>query len=604
MLAPREPLWRRDALTAVLLAFLGIAVRLAFVRAFPVAPRSDSQMLVAFGRVFHDRGFIPNSTLWILFNPGLPMILSLFDGLFSRDIAGAARTATAIAMGLLGVLPFLLWRRVLEFRWRLMAGLLLTLWPGQVFFSGIVIQDNWVLLPGIALCALAARCLRDEADAGHPAVAALLFVAAVAIRQEMLVVLAPPWLAAAAGRPGSRRRVLRNLGLAAALSGIGVLALATQRYLATGRFTITTEHGGFALLGSVVPGAYWNGWLNPRDYISAVEPSLFGNPVRSLREAHRLAWAEVGRHPLFHAIRAIAQLPKLGLVSDAINLEWSSTVPGGLSEALRSRGESFRRRWDLRLKIELGLIQGLFLAAVLLGTWRRDRAILVIAAAAFLKIAVHVVLSPMPRLVVPAIAFELLTIPLAAATVESVSPRRRAALAAIVVATPILLLFLVPTLQASIMSFKQEVPKVTRFALAIDGGGSVDCALESGKLICLDPAEARLETPDPDPPPGDTARVVCRLPALHEGEPLTLRLEDTYALGGWPDRMIARVSVDGRPILRYDVAGETGSGWFDVPLSVAGLPPPSTVTIEEVAVRAERGYSWGASAPLGFAFRR
>jgi hypothetical protein len=594
----------RDTLTAVLLAFLGIAVRLAFVRAFPTVPTSDCQMLVAFGRVFHDRGLFPNTTYWIHFSPGLPMMLSLFDGLFPRDIAGAARTATAAAMGFLGVLPFLIWRPVLAFRWRLLAGLLLTLWPGQVFISGVVTQDNWALLPSIALCALAVRRLRNGADSGHPVAAALLVVAAAAIRQEMLIVLAPPWLAASVGPSRSRRLLLRRLALASSLTVIGVLALAAQRYASTGRFTITSEHGGFSLLGSVAPGSFSNGWKSPRDYISQVEPALFGNPVRLRRDAYRLAWEEARRHPLFHAIRVVAQVPRLALVADADNLRWSVDLPGGLPEALRARGESFRKRWDPWLRVELGLIQGLFLASVLLGLWRRDRGVLVIAAAVFLKVGVHILVAPVGRLVLPAIAFELLTIPLAAAALASVPPRRLAVLAAIVVAVPILLLSLVPPLEASIMRFQQDAPKLTRFALAIGGGGSVDCTLESGKLICLDPAEARLETPDPDPSPGDTARVVCRLPALPDGELLTLRLEDTYALGGLPDRMIARVLVDDRPILRHDIAGEAGGGWFDVPLSAAGLPAPSTVTIEEVAVRADPGSYWGASAPLGFAFRR
>jgi hypothetical protein len=596
-----------DAWTALLLAAGGVAVRVAAVRAFPAAPKFDSQALIAFGRVFHDRGLFPDSFYWSHFNPGLPMILALLDGPFARHIAEAARTATAAATGLLGVLPFLIWRPVLAYRWRLLAGLLLTFWPGQVLFSGIVTQDNWVLLPGVALCALAARTLRDETDTGRLALATLLFLAAVAIRQEMLIVLFLPWLASAAGRSRSRRRVLTNLTLASVLSGIGILALCEQRYLATGRFTIATEHGGLALLGSVVPGSFTNGWLNPRDYVAAVEPSLLGDPIRYRTDAYRLSFAEIRRHPLFQGIRAAAQLPHLALVSEAANLDWSMTLRGALPPQLQARGEAFRRRWDLRLKLELGFIQGLALAALLVGFWRRDRAILVIAAAAFLKVAIHLVLAPVPRLILPAIAFELLTIPLAASLVAApggVSPRRRAALAVIAGAVPVLLLFLVPPLEASVMRFRQEVPRVTEFTLAIAGGGSAACTLESGKLVCLDPGEARLETPDADPPPGDTARVVCRLPPLVDGESLTLRLEDTYAAGGFPERMIARVSADGRAIFHHDLAASPGRGWIDVPLAGPGRPAPSSVSIEEVALRPEPGASWGASAPLGFAFRR
>jgi hypothetical protein len=602
---------RRDAWTALLLAAAGVGVRLVIVRAFPAAPRFDSQALIAFGRVFHDRGLFPDSYYWTHFGPGVPMILSLLDGVFAANIAGAARTATAIATGLLGVLPFWIWRSVLAYGWRLLAGLLLALWPGQVFFSGIVTQDNWVLLPGVALCALAVRVLRDASDPGRPIAATSLFLAAVAIRQEMLVVLLLPWLAASAPLVGRRARTARrNFALASALAVLGVVALAGQRFAATNRFTIATEHGGLALLGSVIPHSYPSGWISPRDYVAAVEPSLLGDPIRYLREASRLAWAEIRRHPLFQTLRAAAQAPRLALVSDASNLDWSMTLPGALPARIAARGERFRRDADLPLKIELGVIQGLSLAALVAGIWTRDSSILVVAAAAALKFAVHAVFAPVPRLVLPAIAFELLTIPLGAAALCAIAPPRRIALGVLAAAVPVLLLFLTPPLEAAVLRFPQEAPRLSRFSLAIEGagGGTADCTLESGKLICLEPAEARLETSDADPSPGEAARVSCRLPPLADGETLDVRLQDTYAAGGWPDRMIARVYADGRLVFRRDLAAEPGSGWIDVPLepasSTSPSPSPHVVVIEEAALRADAGMFWGASAPLGFAFRR
>ena len=56
---------------------------------------------------------------------------------------------------------------------------------------------------------------------------------------------------------------------------------------------------------------------------------------------------------MFQVVRAVAQFPKLALVSDADNLVWSSTLPGALPEAIQPRGESFRKRWDWRLVMEL-----------------------------------------------------------------------------------------------------------------------------------------------------------------------------------------------------------------------------------------------------------
>src|SRR5262245_40744596 len=113
----------RDAAAAAILAFLGIELRLAFVEAFPAQAVSDTLKLVAFGRVFRDQGLIPATNYWTDFNPGLPMILSLLDRFFPDDPAVVGRTATAVAMGLIGLIPFFLWRPVLPFGWRLCAGL-------------------------------------------------------------------------------------------------------------------------------------------------------------------------------------------------------------------------------------------------------------------------------------------------------------------------------------------------------------------------------------------------------------------------------------------------------------------------------------------------
>jgi hypothetical protein len=591
---------RHDAVAAAVLALLGIGIRLAFVEAFPAQALSDSIKLIAFGRVFRDQGLLPSTNYWTDFNPGLPIILSVLYRFFPDGSAVVARTATTVVAGLVGLIPFLLWRRVLPFGWRLCAGLLLALWPGQVFFSGIVVQDNWVLLPGIALCALAVRVLRDQTNVGQPVAAGLLFGAAVAIRQEMILALLPPLLAAGVPRAHSRLRSssLVRMSLAA---GIPILLLASQRYAATGRFTIATEHGGMAFLGTFAPGSFKDGWTNPRDFIASIEPTLFADPIRLRTASYRLAWEEAKRHPGFHTVRIAAMVPYLALVADAENLYRAISWRGGLPEGLQPRAERFRRTWDPLLKVELAVIQGLFLATLMLGVWRRDSAILVIAAAVALKVLVHVLMSPMSRLVLPAIAFELLAIPLGGAALGEVSPRRRKILAVVAGGVPILLLTLVPSVQRAIEAVQLSEPRVSQFSLEIPGRGSVTCTLDAGALLCLNPGEARLETRSD---PGDAARAVCTLPPLDPGEPLTLRLRDNYSPGGLPGRMIARVFVDGRQILRYDLAAKPGSGWLEIPLVAPDRPPPSTVTVEEVAINPDPGLAWGPACPLDFAFRR
>ena len=217
----------KEILGLLLLLILGLAPRLAFVSQFPTIPFSDFASLVAFGQHLHDHGIISNGWFWEYLNPGLPLVLCGLFRIFPGDPGSVARLATTLACGLLPILPFLIWRGVLPFWVRLLAGASLAVWPGQVLFSGVVAQDNWVLLPTIALAALAVRCLVTSPATGmrhirgthvpRPVIAGLLYVAGVAIRQEMLIVLLPLFLTAAGVtfRAGWRR--VAAAGLAAGL---------------------------------------------------------------------------------------------------------------------------------------------------------------------------------------------------------------------------------------------------------------------------------------------------------------------------------------------------------------------------------------------------
>lgn len=233
---------RREVLGAAVLAILGVGLRLAFCAAFPSDPVSDFRGLVLFGVRLRDEGLAVPGWHWIQFNSGLPLIFSALFRVFPYGVGAVARVATATATGLAGLLPFLIWRRILAFRWRFLAGLLLALWPGQVFFSGVAAQENWALLPTVALACLAVARLRDPADTGHPIAAGLLLCAAAAIRREMLGVMLAPSLAAA-GVPGARRGRGARLSRFAVAAAIPLLLLAAERRAATARFAITTEHG-------------------------------------------------------------------------------------------------------------------------------------------------------------------------------------------------------------------------------------------------------------------------------------------------------------------------------------------------------------------------
>ena len=481
---------RRELLAGAGLLVLGVGLRMAFVLRVPTIAFSDFRALIDFGLEMRRQGWAPGTWHWIQFNPGLAMALSLVFRVFP-DPETSARHATAVWTGLMPLLPFLLWRPFLSLWWRLVAGLLLALWPGQIFFSGVVAQENWALLPAVALGALAVRILRTPESAARPLAAGVLLAACTAFRQELLVALLPAAIAAAGLLRKDGARLRRAAGLAAA-AAVPLLALAGQRYQASGRFAITTEHGGLALLGSVVPGAAEAGWVDPRAYIAAVEPDLLENRTVARKAASRLAAAEWRRRPAFHLLRSASVSGRLAVESDADSLFWSvgspQALPPGRMDGAGAGGPLYAR-WFPRLRWELALIQGLFLTSVWRALRRRDAAVLVLAACVVLKFALQSVASPLGRLMIPATALELLAIGLGLAELPTGRARRRFGLAAVVGAVAALLLFAEPRLTALAIA-KDEPPRpVSRFPLEISGGadgGLARCVVEEGEVTSIE----------------------------------------------------------------------------------------------------------------------
>jgi len=589
----------REIVAALSLAVLGVGSRLLFVSRFPTLPFSDFQALVSFGRDLRDHGLAAPSNLWRVFNPGLPMALSLLGRVFPSRYPDAARAATAALTGLLPLLPFLFWRGALSFRLRLLAGLLLAAWPGQICFSGVVAQDNWVLMPAVALAALAVRVLLLAERGGHPFAAGLLFAAGVAVRQEMALVLLPPVVAAAFGaRP--RRRFGRNLVLLALSAGLPLLALAEQRRLATGRFALTTEHGSLALLGTVAPGASSPGWIDPHLWVASVDPDALASPRAFAKAAPRLALREYLRRPRFHLLRVGTQTLRVLSRSDALDLFWGLIGPSALPPERRIAGTLFAKNISGAIVVWQLATLGLFVATVLLGIRRRRPEILVIVAAIFLKVALQAVISPMPRLLLPATALELLVIPLGFANLARASTSARAGLAALAIAVPLFSALTLPALERRLAADDTETVQPIRFPLEIPGSGHVWCRVSFGLLSSLEREAATVRLMNLDPQPGERAAVECRLPPIDPAAALTLRIEDSYARGGFPGRIEQRVEIDGREVFRHDIAAEPGAGWAEI-----AVPPRALeVEIGILAVRPDPGWGWGTASRTSFEFVR
>jgi hypothetical protein len=559
----------REALWLSLLLAAGLLARLAFVIAFPIQPVSDFRGLVDFGLFMRDHSVVTGGYFWRFFNPGLPLVLSLIFRIVPGSPETAARLATAVATGLVPALPFTLWRGVLPFRIRLLAGGALALWPGQIVFSGVVAQDNWVLLPVVALAALAVRSLL--AGRGHPAVAGLLYAAGVAIRQEMLIALLPLLAAAALGswRTESRRRALLA-GLLAA--GIPLLLLAFQRQAATGRFALTTDHGGLSLLGSYVPGATANAWADPLPYVAAVEPELLERPAELKRQAVRLALQAARARPAFHAARITAFTLDFAVRSEVYNLYWCLLVPEGLPPA---RALELARRVPPVLQGEMTVLLALFLASLLLTPRRWSQPIWPLVAAMALKVGLHAVITAQGRYFLPVTALQILVISLAAENAGRVS--RRGVMAALAVGGIVAAgaSWLAPRAVGWVRAHDVDRPRVYRFPLSDLAADPkiFDCVVRRGRLVGLSETGAALQTFHPDPPAGETAAVECVSRSSLPVPPLLLRLP---AAG----QRSERVTVDGREVPVHDLALVPGSGGIEVPLGEPAPGKRKTFSIE------------------------
>jgi hypothetical protein len=583
---------------ALLVVAAGVGLRLAFVSALPTTPITDFQYLVELGQAIEREGVLAPSERWAFFNPGLPLTLATLFGLIPGPPVAIARTATAVATGLMSALPFLFWRGVLPLGVRAVTSLLLALWCGQIVFSGVVAQDNWVLLPVVALGALAVRAL-SKPGSGHPIASAVLYVTGVAFRQEMLVVLLPLLLAGAGLRwPAERGRrvavcVLTTLPI--------LLLLATHRYGATGRWALTSQHGGLAMLGAFVPGAAASGWIDPLPYVEDVDPALAKDTARLRGEAFGLAARLATRRPLFHAARMAAMVGSLAIDGAQANTAWSLYQPGVLAPSHKQRADAIGVPLARVLRVEGMLLLGAFLASLLVCGWGAGPAPWLLTLAIGLKVGIHTVTVMQGRYLLTATALAILVIGLG---IRQAARRSRAALVGAVLLAAALVAVdahAAPRLWAEVVERDHHQ---RRFTIGLRATKPLlRCVLSNGRLRLITPTKGLVGTVRPrrdDPHPGEVATADCAaVRPLPSG--LALQLEDPYAPGGYPDRIVQRVEVEGREVLRHDLAAEPGSGWFDIP--IGGLPEGASVRVQVIAVRPDPGPAWGAAAATAMRLR-
>jgi hypothetical protein len=580
-----------ETLWLLLAAFICLTPRIAFAHLMPTVPYVDFANLVTFAVALNEPGWEAAKQWWQFFGIGLPYALSLVLRVVPGPPADVARYTTAVVTGLAALSPFVIWRGAFRLPTRMASALLLGLWPGHVLFSGVVAQDNWILLPSMALGALGARSMvRNEA---WPLASAILFCAAGAIRQEMLIALLPLALAAAGAFDPSARRG-RRLGVWAVATLAGLMALAGLRWAGSGRFSVGTEHAGLAILGAATPGAGNDYWTFPQIYFAAYAPELEDDWEAMRARAVPLALRELAHRPFFHCVRMFAAGVNSVARTDSATVFQAVAAPEAMPPSHRARGAALAERLRRPFgRIPL-VVLGLFFAALLFGVGPRAP-MLVLASAILLKIAVHAVTVAQPRYFVVVGALALLGLALAGGERGPAATPMRVACA---VFAGFMFAFVVVRLGRGAEAYVLGNEEQLTYRFTVWNRVRTPrlmCRMARG-LLHIDAGTATIRLLRPEPLPGDEAAVECSLEGASEETPLALELQDSYAISGRAGRIVLVVTVDGRDVLRHDIGDEPGTPWLQVPLVDEGGHTATTVAVRVQAVKPDRGWEWGKSA--------
>lgn len=594
----------REMLAVLGLLLLSVAPKLWLLLAHPAVPISDFKTIVLFAESFARGGPFAPGWYWDLLSPGTSSLIAPFMAAWPGHDAAVARWLTFLVMALLPLVPVVALRGAVPAKARLLMGALIALQPAQFVFSNVVSQDNWIQLPVIVLACLAIRNERLRGR-GVPALAALLLCLSMYIRQEMLLVCLPLAVLAAWPWNGSRKTLVRASVVFLVVATLCSLLVAVQREGATGRFALTTKHGGAALLGSYVPGAGF-GWVPYDDYVARVAPGIAGDAKAVRSHAAGLAIREILSRPGFHLVRRTGATLNAATGADGSLAYWSLYAADPPTNQA-SPGRALANRLQPWIVAGFVLVHALFAGAMLPALRRRDLAMLALAAAIAIKLALHLVIATQARFFLVAGSLEALAIGLAFVHIAS-SRRLLVAFAAAALVAAAGLSYCVSrlpgweqaALQADARWLDSVTPRPSRISLGT-ADASVDCELVHGKMLELSGASLAFQVERADPAPGDSAELRCDVTARAAPGGLRLEVQDGYAAGGFPDRMFQQVWIDGELVYNHDISARAWSGWWPYELDLS-RGKPVRVVVAVKALHPDPGPGWGNAAATGVRF--
>jgi hypothetical protein len=586
-----------ELLCIILILGSGLLPRLLLVHFFPTRPFSDFLLIVNFGVLLSHDLFAKGFGGWQLLNPGLPLFLSILFRLIPADPASIARWATAIMGGIFPLIPLIVWKDIFSLRARFLSSFLLALWPGQIIFSGVVAQDNWILLPTLLLCALVVRIMVQKSN-GYPFWASLLYVAALAIRQEMLVVLLPVAIPGILGL--NSKKIIRNLLTGAAIMVFFVSLLVIQRGGATGNYSLSTGHYGSALLGSYVPGAGVS-WIDPKPYFAATAPELLKNDIY-IAKSTQFVLREISRRPVFHFIRMFSlPLSDMLLSFEGKLAYWSMTGPDALSQEYQVSANGFVNQVSQPLSWLSSIAHILFIAAVVfLFTKRKSLLIAMpLLLVILLKIGVHAVVVSQSRFYLTSIAVEFLIIGIAV-NGGMLDLHNKRSTFTLLIASCLGFIMLVGLTKSGVsyISKHDENPQYHyQFPLNL-GPYQFTCKMNKGRLLSfysgINNALITMDFVDADLIPQEISRVECvgqNFPDIA----LQVSVSDSYANGALPARIMQFFYLDGEEIFRHDIANVAWSGKNN--FVVKSTPNGELKFAFELrAIKPDKGWGWGRAA--------